>query len=114
MTLTSLVGQHFVLKTETAVVPLLSQSYREVVLLIIIIIIIILNLDEVSDKNTMTMMVINEGEGTMRTSSILVKSRTKTLTRTKVADPVALAPGGLSTKLNHLNVILMTRSLGDF
>ena len=56
---------------------------------------------------TMTIMVINEG-GTMRTSSILVKSLTKTLTRTKVADPVAFAPGGLSTKLNHLdhNVIL--------
>ena len=42
-------------------------------------------------------MVINEG-GTMRTSSILVKSLTKTFTRTKVADPVAFAPGGLFNK----------------
>ena len=31
----------------------------------------------------------------MRTSSIFVKSRTKTFTRTKVAEPVIFAPGGL-------------------
>ena len=43
------------------------------------------------------MMVINEG-ATMRTSSIFVKSRTKRFTRTKVADPVAFAPGGLFNK----------------
>ena len=65
---------------------------------------IIVNLDEVSYKNMMMiiamimMMVINEGGGTMRTSSILVKSLTKTFTRTKVAEPVAFAPGGLSNK----------------
>ena len=40
MILTSLVAQHFILKAETTVVPLLSQSYREVVLLIIVIIIL--------------------------------------------------------------------------
>ena len=61
-------------------------------------------LDEVfSNKNMMIiamvmMMVINEGGGTMRTSSILVKSLTKTFTRTKVAEPVAFAPGGLYNK----------------
>ena len=43
---------------------------------------------------TIMVMVINEGV-TMRTSSILVKSLTKTFTRTKVAEPVAFAPGGL-------------------
>ena len=73
---------------------------HEAVLLMMIMIMVLDNLDEVSHKNTMTMMVINEGEGTMRTSSILVKSLTKTLTRTKVADPVAFAPGGLKTKLS--------------
>ena len=67
----------------------------------------IVNLDEISHKKhdddnhvLIMVMVINE-EGTMRTSSILVKSLTKTFTRTKVADPVAFAPGGLFNKTQY-------------
>ena len=54
---------------------------------------------------TIMVMVINEGV-TMRTSSILVKSLTKTFTRTKVAEPVAFAPGGLIIMMTTVKTMM--------
>ena len=54
---------------------------------------------------TIMVMVINEGV-TMRTSSILVKSLTKTFTRTKVAEPVAFAPGGLIIMMTAVKTMM--------